>query len=146
MLKEKDVEAVNEALANGHDDPLAMLEIAKRLENPDAEVRTAAREAAVHLGDTNILPYLNAALDNLQDPREKVAIMDAIAYLQIPLAPQEPVDPALAAMLTNPMPARGFAPPTNRRAQPKANPGANPAAPAMPSQQQPPAAVPQSSP
>ena len=83
--KEKDLEAISAVLVSG-DDAGGLFAIASRLENVDDEVRTAAREAAVHLGDTNIIPYLNSALEHLKDPREKVAIMDAITYLQLPSA------------------------------------------------------------
>ena len=72
--------------------------------------------------------------------------MDAIAYLQIPAAPLEPLDPALVAMLTNTVPTGSSPVPPNRRNQPKANREATPAASGSPSQQQPPAATPQSSP
>lgn len=83
--KEKDLEAISAVLVSG-DDAGGLFAIASRLENEDAEVREAAREAAVHLGDTNIISYLNSALEHLKDPREKVAIMDAITYLQLPSA------------------------------------------------------------
>jgi hypothetical protein len=82
--KEKDLDALSDALVTGINDPGAVYAIASRLENVDQEVRTAAREAAVHLGDTNIIPYLNTAVEHLKDAREKVAILDAIAYLQMP--------------------------------------------------------------
>ena len=126
--------------------PRAMLEVASRLENSDAEVRTAARESAVHLGDTNIIPYLNSALNNLKDPREKVAIMDAIAYLQIPSAAETARDPALESILTNsaPIPRRlqPMDPAAALNAKRRGAAGTAPAAPA----QTPPAAAPQSSP
>ena len=85
--KQKDLDAISDALVSGNNDPAGAIQtIASRLENSDDEVRTAAREAAVHVGDTNIIPYLTSALDHLKNPREKVAIMDAIAYLQLPSA------------------------------------------------------------
>lgn len=132
LMKQKDLDAVNDALASNDGDPRAMLEIASRLENPDDEVRTAAREAAVHLGDTNIIPYLTTALTDLQNPREKVAIMDAIEYLSIPVAPEGYPDPALEAMLTNSTAIGKFGPQTKRRPQPKV--GGRAAAPAAPAQ------------
>lgn len=82
--KQKDLDAIADALVAGERDPNSMLAIANQLDNPDKEVRTSAREAAVHLGNTNIIPYLNAGLGYCEDPREKVAILDAIAYLQLP--------------------------------------------------------------
>jgi hypothetical protein len=144
--KQKDLDAVNDALLSSDGDPRAMLEVASRLENSDAEVRTAARESAVHLGDTNIIPYLNSALNNLKDPREKVAIMDAIAYLQIPSAAETARDPALESILTNsaPIPRRlqPMDPAAALNAKRRGAAGTAPAAPA----QTPPAAAPQSSP
>jgi flagellar basal body-associated protein FliL len=144
--KQKDLDAVNDALLSSDGDPRAMLEVASRLENSDAEVRTAARESAVHLGDTNIIPYLNSALNNLKDPREKVAIMDAIAYLQIPSAAETARDPALESILTNsaPIPRRlqPMDPAAALNAKRRGAAGTAPAAPA----QTPPAAAPQGSP
>ena len=81
--KEKDLAALNDLLVST-ETTNAIMVIVSRLENEDAEVRTAAREVALHLGDTNVIPYLTAALDHINDPREKVAIMDAITYLQLP--------------------------------------------------------------
>ena len=144
--KQKDLDAVNDALLSSDGDPRAMLEVASRLENSDAEVRTAARESAVHLGDTNIIPYLNSALNNLKDPLEKVAIMDASAYLQIPSAAETARDPALESILTNsaPIPRRlqPMDPAAALNAKRRGAAGTAPAAPA----QTPPAAAPQSSP
>ena len=112
-LKEKDLDAINAALVNQDGSMNAMLEIASRLESRDAEVRTAAREAAVHLGETNILPYLNTALQNIQDPREKVAIMDAIDYLRLSAA-----EPGPDAVVTAPGGSKP-APPAVERREPK---------------------------
>jgi hypothetical protein len=85
--KEKDLDAIRDALVSVNDDSSGAIQaIGSRLENEDLEVRTSAREAAVHFGDTNVIPYLASALEHIKDPREKVAIMDAIAYLQLPSA------------------------------------------------------------
>jgi len=85
--KEKDLDAIRDALVSVNDDSSGAIQaIGSRLENAEEEVRTAAREAAVHFGDTNIIPYLASALEHIKDPREKVAIMDAITYLQLPSA------------------------------------------------------------
>ena len=58
--------------------------LASRFENVDPEVRKAAVEAALQLSNTNIIPQLNTALEHLKDPHDKAAILDAIAYLQLP--------------------------------------------------------------
>ena len=128
--KQKDLDAVNDALGNGQGDMQATLEIANRLENKDPEVRTAAREAAAHLGDTNIIPYLVTALSNLQDPREKVAILDTIEYLKIAPIPESYANAAMEAMLTNTTGGAKFGPQAKRPAKPKAAsaPAAAPAA------------------
>jgi hypothetical protein len=101
--KQKDLDSISDALLAGDGDPRSLIALENGLENPDAEVRVAAREAAMHLGDTNIIPYLNGALQNLQDPREKVAIMDAIAYLQTPSRSDatDPSESEMAALLSN---------------------------------------------
>lgn len=81
---DKELEAISDALLAGEGDSNALGTIASRLEHPDAEVRAAAREAAVHFGNTNIIPSLASALESIKDLREKVAILDAIQYLQLP--------------------------------------------------------------
>lgn len=83
-LRDKDLEAISDALLSTEEDGSAVSVVASRLENADAEVRVAARDAAVHLGDTNIIPYLAVALERISDPREKVELMDAIQFLQLP--------------------------------------------------------------
>lgn len=83
--KEKDLDAIRDAVVSGSDDPGATLQaIASRLENENDEVRAAAREAAVQVDDTNMIPYLTSASDHLKDPHEKVALLEAIVYLQLP--------------------------------------------------------------
>lgn len=83
-LRDKDLEAISDALLSTEENGNAVSAVASRLENADAEVRAAAREAAVHLGDTNIIPYLTVALERISDPREKVELLDAIQFLQLP--------------------------------------------------------------
>jgi hypothetical protein len=112
-VKEKDLDAINNALVGQDGGVNAMLEIASRLESRNAEVRTAAREAAVHLGETNIIPYLNTAMQNIQDPREKVAIMDAIDYLRLSGAEAGPDAVVAAPGGSKPVP------PVVERRQPK---------------------------
>jgi hypothetical protein len=112
-VKEKDLDAIKDALLSQDGGVNAMLEIASRLESRNAEVRTAAREAAVHLGETNIIPYLNTAMQNIQDPREKVAIMDAIDYLRLSGAEAGPDAVVVAPGGSKPKP------PVVERRQPK---------------------------
>ncbi len=138
--KAKDLEAISDALIAGADDPRSALEIANRFENADAEVRAAARDASMHLGDTNILRYLNNALGNTQDPREKAALMDAIAYLQLASQPAETMtnerDPSIDALLASPAP-RTRPPRTNAGIRSKPVAPATPAAPGTAPQEPP---------
>jgi hypothetical protein len=98
---EKEQEALNEALLAGPEDPNSLTTVAGRLVSPDAEVRRAAVTTAVHLGDTNIIPYLTAALATTEDPHEKAAILDALEYLKLPRGDEAQSD----AMNTNPVPS-----------------------------------------
>ena len=84
--KQQDLEAIQNAFITGSSDPKTIATIGDRLFSPDAEVRAAARTAATHLDDTNMLPYLNTALEQTQDPREKVALLDAVEYLNLAAA------------------------------------------------------------
>jgi hypothetical protein len=81
---EKDMDKLNEALIDGGSDPKLVEAVRQRLLHPDADVRKAAVEIIMHLNDRAAIPNLNAALAQVQDPREKVVIMDAIEYLQTP--------------------------------------------------------------
>jgi hypothetical protein len=96
--KAADIDAIQDALVDADHSPVSLMAISDRLANPDKEVRTAALEAAVHFGDTNIIPRLNEVLQQTEEPREKAAILEAIAYLQQPT--------------TLGIPPNGMAPPT----------------------------------
>ena len=50
----------------------------------EPEVRKAALEALVQLNDTNAIPGLEQATSLIEDPREKVTLMDAVSYLKLP--------------------------------------------------------------
>jgi hypothetical protein len=82
--KQRDLDAISDLLVSGSDSPEAVNALAGRFENVDPEVRASAREAAVQLDNTNFIPQLQTALEHLQDLKEKAAILDAIAYLQLP--------------------------------------------------------------
>lgn len=56
----------------------------EKMKNPETEVRKAALEGLVQLNDTNAVPGLQKTAEGITDPREKVAIMDAIEYLKMP--------------------------------------------------------------
>ena len=102
------LEQIKEALLEGADNPAKAEEVRVHLKSDDAEIRKSAVETLMHLNDRGAIPALKEALDRVQDPREKVAIMDAIDYLETPEDPN-----VLAAMGITNQPA------TNGPAQPK---------------------------
>ena len=82
---QRDLDEVREALANGTVDPSATEDILlNKVTNPEKEVRKAALEALIQLNDTNAIPRLQQAVKSLEDPHDKAAVLDAIAYLQLP--------------------------------------------------------------
>jgi hypothetical protein len=82
---QRDLDEVREALANGTEDPSATENILlDKVTNPEKEVRKAALEALIQLNDTNAIPRLQQAVKSLEDPHDKSAVLDAIAYLQLP--------------------------------------------------------------
>jgi len=82
---QQDLDVVREALANGTVDPSVTEDILMdKVTNPEKEVRKAALEALTQLNDTNAIPRLQQAAQSLEDPHDKVAVLDAIAYLQLP--------------------------------------------------------------
>jgi hypothetical protein len=54
------------------------------LSHPDAELRTAAVNAVITLGDSAGAPLLRAASSLIKDPREAVALLDAAEYMELP--------------------------------------------------------------
>lgn len=80
---EKEVDQVNDAVARGSGDPISLVKITDRLTHPEKEVREAAIRAARLLGDRAAIKNLKLAKDQLEDPREKSAIMDVIEYLEM---------------------------------------------------------------
>jgi hypothetical protein len=80
-----DLDEIREALANGTEDPGATEDILLgKVTSPEKEVRKAALEALMQMNDTNAIPRLQQAVKSIEDPRDKVAVLDAIAYLQLP--------------------------------------------------------------
>jgi len=78
-----EVDQINELLAGGLNPSTTSMLLAK-LSHPEAEVRKAAVDALVQLNDTNAIPGLEQAATAAQEPHEKVALMDAVAYLKLP--------------------------------------------------------------
>jgi hypothetical protein len=81
---EKVLDKINEALLDGGSDPKLVAGVREQLLHPDPEVRKAATETVMELNDRGAIPKLKEALDRVEDAREKVAILDAIEYLQTP--------------------------------------------------------------
>lgn len=108
----RDLDEVRELQAAGGATPNTSELLLSKLTNKEADVREAALSALVHLGDTNVLPGLEQALGTIENPREKVAIMDAIEYLKLPTESSEL--PPVAS------PDAGTTDPTIRRKAPKA--------------------------
>jgi hypothetical protein len=92
---QKDLDEIREHLANGAGNPLSLVALLDKVTNPEPEVRKAAVDAVVQLNDTNAIPRLNAAIQQLEDPRDKAAIMEAVSYLQLPDTKDEPLPPTV---------------------------------------------------
>jgi hypothetical protein len=65
--------------------PASLPEIFSALTYPDKEVREAAIEATTQVGDSNAIPVLKAASELVDDPEEKMAFLDAMEFLSVPL-------------------------------------------------------------
>jgi hypothetical protein len=65
-------------------DAAAADEIISALTDPDARVRTAACAAAVQCGNRNLIPALQAAADGAGTAREKMDLLAAAEFLQLP--------------------------------------------------------------
>lgn len=70
--------------ADGSNNVEVIAAILAKLSHPEVEVRRAALDALRQLDDTNAVPGLEKAVENTQDLREKVAILDAIDYIKMP--------------------------------------------------------------
>ena len=68
-------------------------------------MRKAALAALVQLNDTNAVPGLKQAAEQMKDPRAKVAVMDTIDYLKLPsVMPDVPPPGAITNNADLPMP------------------------------------------
>jgi hypothetical protein len=67
-----------------NDDTASRDTILSELQNPDKRIREAALEAAIQFNDRSVVPYLKDIANQTEDPREKVAILDAIDYINLP--------------------------------------------------------------
>ena len=82
--KELDAIQALQGEADGMNNSTIIPALVGKVENPEAEVRTAALAALVQLNDTNAVPGLEQAAELIKDPRAKVAVMDTIDYLMLP--------------------------------------------------------------
>ena len=79
---EQKVEALAEASAKGDSDAFQLIITA--LKDPRPEIRKAALEATIQLGSRDAIPVLKELAAKTEDPREKVEILDAIEFLELP--------------------------------------------------------------
>jgi len=83
---EKELEQIRtlQGEVDGTNNPVIIAALLEKMNNPEEDVRHAVVQALIEINDTNAVPGLQKASDNLKDPREKVAILDAITYLKAP--------------------------------------------------------------
>ncbi len=154
---DRELDQIRELQAAGADNPQTTGLLLGKVTHREPEVRKAALEALVQLNDTNAIPGLEQAATLIPDPREKVAVMDAVSYLKLP-GVADGTSPELAfasnyqASATSPrqvVPNPRFLPGANRqgRRQSRLGPGAvQPVPPANPGQTQPPPTAPDTAP
>jgi hypothetical protein len=154
---DRELDQIRELQAGGADNPNTTGLLLGKVTHREPVVRKAALEALVQLNDTNAIPGLEQATSLIGDPREKVALMDAVAYLKLP-GVTDGVAPELADASNYPAPT---AAPAKRISDPRLQPNAKkqgrrkprpvpgaaqPATPANPGQAQPVAPAPDAAP
>lgn len=151
----KELDQIRDLLADGAINPHATGMLVGKMVHKEPEVRKAALRALIQLSDTNAILGLEQVQGLTEDPREKVALMDAIAYLKLPAANmpegaeqiKEDSDSQDAGNATNKQPdvTRQFGPrkQRGRGAEPA---GSQLAVPASPDQTQPVPAAPNAAP
>jgi hypothetical protein len=122
---EKDLAAIQELLdaVDGTNNPVIISALIEKVALPEPKVRDAALDALKQINDTNAVPGLKKAADNMKDPRGKVAVLDTIDYLLLPgvtdgVAPELATNTASHVSITN-RPSRRI----NMQANPNANGG-----------------------
>jgi len=107
-IVDKEVSQIQELKGevDGTNNPIIINALLDKFQSPEHEVRAAALQALRELNDTNAVPGLENVVKNINDPREKVAVLDAIDYIKMPDATAN-VPPEL---FTNPASLNG----TNR--------------------------------
>jgi hypothetical protein len=154
---EKELDQIRELQSAGSASQYATETLLHKTTHHEPEVRKASVEALVQLNATNAVPGLEQAVSLIEDPREKVVFMDAVAYLKLP-GVTDGTAPELADAKNYPPSATNSRPVVpnpkiQRGAKKKAGhsgrllPGdAQPAAAANPSQTQPAASAPNAAP
>jgi HEAT repeat protein len=66
------------------ENPKYLTEILAHLTNGNSEVRAAALEATMQFGSRDAIPVLTELAAKTDDPREKVEILDAIEFIELP--------------------------------------------------------------
>jgi hypothetical protein len=128
----KELDQIRELQAEGADSPTVTGLLLGKVTHREPEVRTAARDALVQLGDTNAISGLEQALGHIEDPREKTAVMEAIEYLKLPdaMAAEPPPAGANSGRDNTPAARAKRAGQKNPKGQPGRKPGWRPPAPA----------------
>lgn len=106
-LIEKETDQIHELVGQVDEtnNPIIIEALLEKMSSPETEVRQAARDALKQMNDTNAVPGLKKAVETIQDPREKVAVLDLIDYIQTPSAtqniPPEVISNVIAAANSN---------------------------------------------
>jgi hypothetical protein len=116
----KELDQIRELQADGAVNPLATGLLLGKVTHREPEVRKAAKDALVQLGDTNAIPGLEQAVGLIEDPREKLALLEAIDYLKLPDAMA--VDPTMIRTDANAVATR---PRKSAPREPRIQPGNN---------------------
>jgi hypothetical protein len=80
----KELVLIRELQTDGVDNPHTTGILLGKVTHREPEVRKAALQTLVLLSDTNAIPGLEQAAALIEDPREKVAVLDAVTYLKLP--------------------------------------------------------------
>jgi hypothetical protein len=87
---EKELDQIRELVgqADETNNPAIIAALLEKMSSPEIEIRQAVRDALKQLNDTNAVPGLEKVAETIKDPREKVAVLDLIDYLQTPSVTQ----------------------------------------------------------
>ena len=80
-VSERSAELMALAMNN---DPNARDMLLSELQNPDKDIRSAAIDALIQLGDRSAVPRMRQLADRMQDPDEKADMLAAADFLDLP--------------------------------------------------------------